>query len=387
MVTAVDPEGDEIASLMAESSLPPGNDAVFTPNGTNTAGTLTWTPTLSDTGSYGVTFKAANSLVGAAPTLITIGDKLAGNWKLNGNGVNGANGDSLTSVGGISYEPGRLSLAVSVDGMSTSRLEATATHSYDLQAGFTAECWVKPRSLLSAPDPTIARADSAGNAEAWEMFLCRSGCPEGKVGLRVRHLGVLTELVSDASVVDGSFHHTAMTYDGAELKLYVDGVLDTSLVAPGLLASVGGGKIALGNNPAGGSPLDGLIDDFRVWRATRTASQILSAMNSEVGPPTGVGNEGAPRYSFALLQNSPNPFNPNTLIRFDLAEACRVRVSVYDVQGRLVTRLIDRQLPAGPHTIPWHGRDGLGRSVGSGVYFYRMETPSYISTRRMVLVR
>ena len=388
VVSAADPDGDAIATLSADAALPPGNNAVFTPNGTNTGGTFTWTPTLSDVGTYGVTFRAANALVGAAPTVITVGDKLAGNWKLNGNGANGVTGDSLTNYGGVIYVPGKLGLAAKVDGTTNARLEGAATHSYDLlPSGFTAECWVKPRSLLSAPDPTIVRADSAGNSEAWEIFLCRSGCPQGSVGVRVRHLGAPTELVSSGGVPDTLFHHIAMTYDGSALKLYVDGALDTSLAVSGLRADVGGGKIALGNAPLGGSPLDGLIDNVRIWKAARTASEISTTMNAEIGLPTAVGGSEAPRHSFALFQNRPNPFNPHTLIQFGLATACRVRLYVYDVRGRLVARLVDRQLPAGPQSVLWRGQNDAGHPVASGVYFYRLETPHFTSTRQMVLLR
>ena len=95
----------------------------------------------------------------------------------------------------------------------------------------------------------------------------------------------------------------------------------------------------------------------------------------------------APRDSFALSQNSPNPFNPQTLIRFDLGQACRTRLYVYDAQGRLVTRLVDRELAAGPHATSWSGHNDGGRAVASGVYWCRLEAASFVQTRRMILLR
>src|SRR5439155_14429502 len=73
-VTASDPDGDAVGSLVADlSSLPPGNDATFTPDPSNTSGSLTWTPDLADAGrSYPVTFTASNALSGSAVTIISV---------------------------------------------------------------------------------------------------------------------------------------------------------------------------------------------------------------------------------------------------------------------------------------------------------------------------
>jgi hypothetical protein len=388
-VTAADPEGDGITSLTVDlSSLPPGHNAVFTPNPTNTAGTLTWTPTSADSGNYGVTFSASNALVGMAPTVISVGDRLSAYWKLNGNGADGAGGNSLTAVGGVGYAPGRLNLAADLNGAASGRLEAPALDRYDLlAAGFTAECWVQPRSLAFAPDPIIARANNAGGAEAWELLVCGSSCTSGNAGVRIHQSGSVTELFSSRTIFNGQFHHVAVTYDGANLKLYIDGVLDNSVSAPGLMAHVGGGTILLGNGSGGTGQFDGLIDEFRIWKMARSGSQILNGMNAELGFPTAVEGPEGPRFSFALFQNRPNPFNPSTLIRFELAEASRARLYVYDVHGRTVARLVDRELPAGRHLVPWPGRDGGRPTVASGVYFYRLEAGSFTSTRRMVLLR
>src|SRR5207247_963506 len=74
-VQAGDEDGDPIASLTADlSGLPAGNNAVFTPGPGNTAGTLTWTPTYNDAGSYTVTFTAANALSGSAGTVLRVID-------------------------------------------------------------------------------------------------------------------------------------------------------------------------------------------------------------------------------------------------------------------------------------------------------------------------
>jgi hypothetical protein len=97
----------------------------------------------------------------------------------------------------------------------------------------------------------------------------------------------------------------------------------------------------------------------------------------------------APR-AFALYQNVPNPFNPATEIRFDIPTAGRAGIRIYGVDGRLVRAFALGTLSAGRHRVRWDGRDGAGREVGSGVYFYRLEVSGamkYDAIRRMLVVK
>lgn len=83
----------------------------------------------------------------------------------------------------------------------------------------------------------------------------------------------------------------------------------------------------------------------------------------------------------------PNPFNPRTTIRFDLQAAGPVRLSVYDVAGRLVRTLVDSDLSGGTQEVTWDGRDASGRGVGSGSYFARLLAAGRRETVWMSLVR
>ena len=98
-------------------------------------------------------------------------------------------------------------------------------------------------------------------------------------------------------------------------------------------------------------------------------------------------NPGIPE-RFALHQNVPNPFNPTTSIRYDVPSGGgHVTLKIYDVAGRLVRTLVDQAQTPGEKTVRWNGRNQQGRSVASGVYFYRMNTPGFEQTRKMVLLR
>ena len=123
-----------------------------------------------------------------------------------------------------------------------------------------------------------------------------------------------------------------------------------------------------------------LVGDGNAYNDTLVA-QARSTGESSTDP----GVTEAP--SFWLGQCYPNPFNPSTAIRFTLAEAARARLSIYDVSGRLVRRLVDEQRGAGTHNEIWDGTDGTGRGAASGVYFYRLEAGPFTQTRKMVLLR
>jgi len=97
-------------------------------------------------------------------------------------------------------------------------------------------------------------------------------------------------------------------------------------------------------------------------------------------------DDGLPE-TFALGQNFPNPFNPETQIGFSLARASHVRLDIINLLGRTVRTLADEQLSAGRWQVLWDARDDRGVAVSSGVYFYRLRTDERTLTRKMLLLR
>lgn len=91
--------------------------------------------------------------------------------------------------------------------------------------------------------------------------------------------------------------------------------------------------------------------------------------------------------SYTLEQNYPNPFNPETRIEFSLPQAASVKLTVFNVLGQSVNELVVGDLPRGVHSVVWNGTDNSGRTVASGVYFYRLETGSTQMTRKMMLLK
>jgi hypothetical protein len=88
-----------------------------------------------------------------------------------------------------------------------------------------------------------------------------------------------------------------------------------------------------------------------------------------------------------LSQNYPNPFNPVTMIQFGLESHGGVSLRIYDPAGRLVRTLVEESRNAGHYMEEWDGRDSEGRSVASGMYFYRLQAGAFKETKKMVLLR
>ena len=124
-------------------------------------------------------------------------------------------------------------------------------------------------------------------------------------------------------------------------------------------------------------PLSRNIEDFNIPASVEPTDELALIMLGEIKRTT-------------LLQNFPNPFNPETWIPYTLADDAEVLVRIYDVQGALVRQLDIGRQSAGKYlrrqtAAYWDGKDQFGSSVASGVYLYTLEAGTFSKTRRMVI--
>ncbi|NQV19102.1 MAG: T9SS type A sorting domain-containing protein [Armatimonadetes bacterium] len=113
-------------------------------------------------------------------------------------------------------------------------------------------------------------------------------------------------------------------------------------------------------------------------------SEIIEASFVYLGAGSG---SNVPILATELGANYPNPFNPTTTISFTLKEATEVKIDVYNITGQYVKTLINKHLEADNHNIVWNGNDNEGKSVSSGVYYYKMQAGRYTSTKKMILMK
>jgi len=97
---------------------------------------------------------------------------------------------------------------------------------------------------------------------------------------------------------------------------------------------------------------------------------------------TGIDEEFLTPTKFALCQNFPNPFNASTIIKYDLPKQSQVAIGIYDILGRKVETLINKQQQAGYHQVVWNAND-----ASSGIYFYEIQAGDYIDSKKMILLK
>jgi hypothetical protein len=171
---------------------------------------------------------------------------------------------------------------------------------------------------------------------------------------------------------------------------------------PLLIDGIDTGASWLSITPAAGSVAPG--DSLRLtvaWDASGLEqgayfADVVITSNDPAGPAhlpvtlvvgEVVGADDLPRRGTGAVHCYPNPFNPRTTLRFVVAEPGPVALRIFDTRGRHVADLVQRDLEAGRHEVPWDGRDTAGRACAAGVYLARLESVTGVATGRMMLVR
>ena len=128
------------------------------------------------------------------------------------------------------------------------------------------------------------------------------------------------------------------------------------------------------------------VDQYHGWVVGKEGL-ILKAKSAI----TSIGNHSISRKTtpdkFFLFNNYPNPFNPVTTIQYDVPHTTRVVIKIYDMLGQQVKTLVDEAQAPGRKSVIWDGRNDNGVIVGSGIYFYRLQSSNILRTKKMMLMR
>ena len=195
----------------------------------------------------------------------------------------------------------------------------------------------------------------------------------GDPSLRVRTAAPGSMAVShDPSIQVDASSFTVQAESGALVGLSQDGDYVGSAVANGSGMAV----VTFSRNLVE-ADLDVVVTNFN--RVTYTGTVEVIADLTATG-------EFAPG-AFALGQNFPNPFNPKTTISFALPSAGPVELDVYSATGQHVRTLQSGDMTSGQHSVVWDGKDDGGSSVGSGIYFYKLQSEELSETKKMMLLK
>jgi hypothetical protein len=132
---------------------------------------------------------------------------------------------------------------------------------------------------------------------------------------------------------------------------------------------------------------DGAGGAIITWMDDRSGNSDIYALRIDANGSTGVTASDAPAVPIELQQNYPNPFNPTTTVAYSVPERCNVALKIYDVSGKCVARLVDKEQEKGSYTVAWNGKDETGNSMASGIYLYRLSAGNQTIAKKMVLLR
>ncbi|HEU4726020.1 MAG TPA: LamG-like jellyroll fold domain-containing protein, partial [Candidatus Eisenbacteria bacterium] len=284
------------------------------------------------------------------------------------------NGNDGALAGAVWTTQGRFGNALAFTG-SNSKVTVPDSPSLQLASGMTLEAWVYPTAATGAWTDVIMKWND-------DYYVTASSQPNGRPACGSRLSG---SLYGTSALPVNAWSHLATTYDGAFVRLYVNGLEVGNRAATGTLPA-SGGPLSFGGDGLFGQYFTGRIDEVRIYDHALTPSEIQSDMSVSVITAAGEPAAAPPRRS-AILGAAPNPFNPATRIRFRLGTAGRARLRIFDVAGRQVRSFDLGARAAGEHAVGWDGTSGSGARVASGVYVARLEAPDGRSTLRMVLLK
>jgi len=139
---------------------------------------------------------------------------------------------------------------------------------------------------------------------------------------------------------------------------------------------------AIGTGSPVNIPISGTLTPPDVMHVTITKQNYYRYdANVQIVSPTGITNNEIP-VKYDLTQNYPNPFNPATMIEFAIPNDNFVSLKVYDALGKEVANLVNQEMAAGYYTVNFDGSN-----LGSGVYFYRIESAEFVQTKKMLLIK
>jgi predicted extracellular nuclease len=223
--------------------------------------------------------------------------------------------------------------------------------------------------------PTVFRINSRNNTVPAPVVVkvgdIRTGAPTAEsyesMLVQVRHAVVVNPFA------DGASNFGEFTISDGSGEVRVDdrsnlyrGNLDTTYARGDSIRSMTG-------------VLEYTFNNFKI--NPRTPAEVVR------GNTTGVKDQSSVPFVYRLEQNYPNPFNPETTIRYQLAKAGQVTLIIYNMLGQKIRTLIDKNQTIGHHVQVWDGQNDRGQVVPTGIYFYRVQSGTFLEVKKMLVVR
>jgi hypothetical protein len=279
-------------------------------------------------------------------------------------------------MGGAEYTEGKVGDGLMFNGID-SYVNMGDVPELNVENEITLMAWVYPYDLTDGGehDPWISKGDNQyalknGAGDYFEFFVYDGASWHAP------------QVPVDSSYNE-TWHHYAGTFDGFELKMFIDGEMRLAAPDPyeGPINTTEYDFYLGSNSQATGRYFEGILDEVLVYEIALSEEEVLAVYNSY---SISAVDEQPVRMAthFSLEQNYPNPFNPSTTISYQLPMTSNVELSIYNLLGQKVALLVSQRQAAGTYRIDWNAGD-----LPSGVYLYRLQAGSFSQMRKMALIK
>jgi hypothetical protein len=374
---AYDINGDSLAYIWSSSAgTIDGTDSVVTWTAPNSAGNYLIKCIVDD--QNGGT--AADSiLVSVRDFSITQTGDLAAFYPFNGN----ANDESGNGNNGFVFQAqltedrfGNANKAYVFDGIND-YIQVQNNSTLNFQNSITVNFWMRPGEFYEREAYPI----SHGNWEnRWKISITNK-----KIRWTVKTSSGIKDLDSETELVLDSLYNVTAIYDGNDFEVYLNGELDAFSSFSGSILTTNidliFAQVLPGNNNFN---YKGVLDDIRIYNYAIPYSEIQALY--DINTSVTENNPEIPLENY-LYQNYPNPFNGQSVIKFNLRKSGEVNLEVYNILGKKVRNLINKEMPNGFHSVTWDGRNDKGERVSTGVYFYKLKASGFSLSRKMIFLQ
>ena len=191
----------------------------------------------------------------------------------------------------------------------------------------------------------------------------------------------------DAQVGDNSFFKSIYIFNLGNTPLQIDNIISTEpffvgIITNGLIDPMGNLEVPVQFYPDSTGIYNGTLT---IFSNDSDEEQIILQLYGYTGS-LGV-NQVHSLENITLYQNHPNPFNPITIIRYDVPKGLFVKIAIYDMIGRKVSTLVNSYEQPGLKSIQWNGTDDFGRPVSAGLYLYEIKAGGFRNVKKMVIIK
>jgi len=374
MCQAYDPDGDDVTYLWESvGGSIEGNNSSAIWIAPDQIGTYYVSCTVQD--SYGKETRDGLNMV-VVDTSAGSSVDLAAYYPFNGN----ANDESGNFFHGTVYGAtltsdrfGRENSAYYFDGVYD-RIQVTNTPTLNFQDSITVNFWIKPAVIPDQETETYPISHGSWE-ERWKFTFMANR----RIRWTINTTNDIRDLDSNAELDTNHVYFVSGLYDGASMKLYINGAFDSSLPLSGLIDTTGLDLTIAQSKPGVTNyNFNGIIDDIRIYGRTLTEEEILDLYQESLN----TASENVLPTHYFLSPNIPNPFNSITTIHYEIPIQTHVTFIVFNLLGQIIDVLVDEEKNPGKYLVQWNVSQ-----MSSGVYLYQIQAADYTKVRKCLVLK